>query len=538
MILLLVLALGYWVRAQTLVAVPKQGGTYVEGLAGSPFYLNPLLSYYNDIDRDLCRLVFDGLTESHASGEIVPNLALRWDLSEDGLSYTFHLREDVRWHDRVPFTARDVLFTIKAIQDPGYRGSYDLAAFWRDVKVEMVNMYTIRFSLPQPFAPFPGFTTIGLLPAHLLSDVSSQALLAHPFNASPVGTGSFRVVEMNMEHILLERNPHDYRPQPYLDRLEFKFYPGHQALLPAYRQGEIDGISRALLEDLPSIWADQSLNLYSAPVADYALVFLNCQSPLFQDKVVRQALLYATDRQALINQFLNGQGVVAHSPIFPYSWAYDPAIKQYAYDPERAAQLLNQAGWLEVDEAEERHKAGKKLAFTLLTSGEARRVKIAEELARQWAEVGIKATPQAVGVAELIRDYLKPRRFEAVLYEWQQLPLDPDPYPLWHSTQAEDPGQNFAGLLDDALDILLEEGRLNRNPEVRKRLYDQFQQLYAEEAPSLLLYYPVYHYAISRRVHNVQLGPLFDASDRFRTIRGWYMLTRRVIASEAKFASP
>jgi len=531
-VFLLILAVGYVASTRSVAFVPQAGGTYTEGIAGAPLYLNPILSLYNEVDRALCSLLFDGLTQSDAHGNIEGNLARWWDVSEDGLIYTFYLRDDARWHDGAPVTAKDVLFTIQAIQDPDYRGPAELAAFWRDVAVDQINTYTIRFTLPQPFAPFASYATIGILPEHVLSDVSAADLPAHPFNLAPVGTGSFRFKEMNEDRLILERNPSDYRAQPYLDRLQFIFYPDEHAALAAYRAGEVDGVSRVLLDDLPKVLQDTSLTLHSAPLAGYTAVFLDTQSPLFADRVVRQALLYATDRQQLIAQVLQGQGLVAHSPIPPYSWAYDADVPHYAYDPAQAARLLSEQGWLEQEDATARTKGSQKLAFTLLTDDNPSHVKVAQELARQWAAVGIIAEVEPIPAATLIRDHLRPRQFDAVLYEMRSLPIDPDPYPFWHSTQAADPGQNLSRLRSAEIDLLLEEGRLNGDVQARKRLYDEFQVRFAEEVPALLLYYPVYHYALSNRVRNVQLAPMVNAADRFRTIRDWYVMTRQVLAGE------
>ncbi len=531
-VFLLVLAVWYIASTRSVAFVPQAGGTYTEGIVGAPLYLNPILSLYNEVDRDLCYLLFDGLTQSDAHGNIEGNLARWWDVSEDGLIYTFYLRDDARWHDGAPLTAKDVLFTIHAIQDPDYRGPAELAAFWRDVAVDQLNTYTVRFTLPQPFAPFASYATIGILPEHILSGVSAADLPSHPFNLAPVGTGSFRYREMNEERLVLERNPYDYRPQPYLDRLQFVFYPDEYTALAAYREGKVDGVSRVLLDDLPKVLQDASLTLHSAPLAGYTAVFFDTESPLFADRAVRQALLYATDRQQLVDQLLRGQGVVADSPIPTHSWAYDADVPHYTYDPAQAARLLTEHGWQEQEDATARTKGSQKLVFNLLTDDNPTHVEVAQELARQWAAVGIVAEVKAVPVATLIRDHLRPRQFEAVLYEMRSLPIDPDPYPFWHSTQAADPGQNLSRLHSEEIDLLLEDGRLNGDVQARKRLYDEFQMRFAEEVPALLLYSPIYHYALSNRVRNVQLAPMINAGDRFRTIRDWYVMTRQVLASE------
>jgi len=517
----------------TTVIVPDYGGTYVEGVAGNPSHINPIL-WQNDVDRDLISLIFNGLTDNNEKGEIIPDLASDWEVSDDGLVYTFHLRRDVRWHDGMPFTSDDVVFTIKTIQDLRYHGIPYLAELWRSVTVERVNDYTVRFTLQEPFTPFMDYTTLGLLPAHILRDVPVEALPESQFNLHPIGTGPFRVQEISTEHIVLEANPYFHGPKPYLSELEFRFYPDHESVFSAYERGEVDGISHVLPKDLPRVREDERLNLFSARLSGYSLIFLNLNRPVFKEKEVRQALLLAINRQGLIDRILEGQGLVAHSPIMPDSWAYNANIKRYEYDPEQAKALLDKAGWVDSDGDGVRDKEGVKLEFALLTNDDPVRVMMIEEISREWAMVGVKAEPQVSGIAGLRRDFLRPRRFDAVLCEWGNLPNDPDPYPMWHSTRTKDEGQNYAGFVHREADEILEEARRINDQAKRAELYRRFQEIFAEEVPSLLLYYPVYSYAVDEKVKGVQVGPMIDPSDRFRNIAQWYINTKRVIVSEAK----
>jgi len=274
------------------------------------------------------------------------------------------------------------------------------------------------------------------------------------------------------------------------------------------------------------------LALFSAPISGYAVILLNLDRVPFQDKRLRQALLNGMNRQRLIDQVLDGQGLVAHSPVMPTQWSYHSGIKKYEHDPARARALLEAAGWTDADGDGVREKAGQRLQFALLTDKSPLRVALMEEIVRQWAEIGAQAVPQTVGFSGLARDFLRPRQFDAVLVEWSDLPVDPDPYPLWHSSQTVDVGRNYAGFRNREADELMEEGRRILDFQTRTSLYRQFQDIFAEEVPSLLLYYRVYNYAVDRSVHAVQIGPLRVPSDRFRSLSQWYINTRRVILSE------
>ena len=201
----------------------------------------------------------------------------------------------------------------------------------------------------------------------------------------------------------------------------------------------------------------------------------------------------------------------------PESWAYYAEVKRYDYNPEQAKALLEKAGWkLGADGL--REKDGVKLQFALLTNDDPQRIAIIEEISRQWAAVGIKAETQAVGIDGLINDYLKPRRFDAILYGWARLPGDPDPYELWHSSQAGSEGANFAGFAHYKADELLEDARRTTDRAERIAAYQQFQTLFAEHVPALLLYQPMYLYALSKDIQGFQATLLIDQSGRLRNI--------------------
>ncbi len=530
-IILLFLILMYLAYNLTTVIVPERGGTYVEGVAGTPAIVNPVLAQ-NDVDADLVSLLFRGLTQSTENGVMVPDLAQSWTISKDDLSYTFVLRSDARWHDGTPVTADDVVYTVGIIQDPNFEGNPQLSSLWRTVTVEKVDSRTVRFRLTEPFSPFLGYTSLGLLPAHLLRNVSAKDLAQDPYNRRPIGNGPFMIQELDATHALLAANPDFYGEKPYLSKVEFKFYPTYTAALQAYQREEVMGVGRVEPKDLETAMRMSDLTLFSAPISGYAVIFLNLKRPLFQDKKVRQALLYGMDRQRLIDQVLKGQGLVADSPIVPTQWSYHTGIKKYPYEPARARALLDAAGWIDADGDGIREKEGQKLQFSLLTDKSPLRVAMIEEIVRQWAEIGVRAVPQTVGFSGLARDFLRPRQFDAVLVEWTGLPVDPDPYPLWHSSQTVDVGRNYAGFENREADELMEEGRRVLDFQTRVNLYRQFQDIFAEEVPSLLLYYPIYNYAVDRSVRDVQIGPLRVSSDRFRSIARWYINTRRVILSE------
>lgn len=518
--------------------VPAPGGTYIEGVLGYVETINPILApsmvQANPVEQDLCALIFDGLTTLDETGQVTTSLAVDWEVSEDDRVYLFSLRRGVTWQDGAPFTTADVVFTVQAMQDPHYQGNSALHELWRTVTVEQVDEYTVRFTLAEPFPSFLQYTTIGLLPAHLLSDVPATRLPRHEFSRQhPVGTGIFMVESVSSDRVMLVANPNYWGPKPYLERLEFRFFDNKEDLLLAYERGEIQGFHPDRSQPPSALARFPTLQIYSALSASYGVVYLNLTretAPFFQVKEVRQALLYALDRPALIDQVLEGQGLVADSPILPTSWAYDPSLPRYSYDPERAVGLLDAGGWQDSDADRIRDRDGMPLRFSLLTGDDPVMVKMAKEIARQWQAVGVDAQVRSIDSSRL-PDLIRKRDFDAVLTEIG-LVADPDPYPLWHSTQSGEAGQNFCGWANDQADILMEEGRSTTDIERRTGLYRSFQQIFVEEVPSLLLYYPIYTYAVDAQVRQVQLSPLLRTGDRFRNIHDWYVATSEAVIKE------
>ncbi|MFZ5916990.1 MAG: peptide ABC transporter substrate-binding protein [Chloroflexota bacterium] len=541
--LLIVALMGQLAAGRTTMLVPAVGGRYTEALVGYPQHINPLLARYGSPERALCALVFSGLTRAQANGDILPDLASSWAISPDGQTYTFFLRPDIRWHDGQPFTARDVVFTVQLMQSPGFSASPELAVAWQQVEVHQIDAYSVAFWLPQPYAPFLEQTTIGLLPAHLLNDVSAATLAGHTFNRAPVGTGPFRLEQFTAERARLAPHAQYHGGRTFIGSIELLFYPDVESALDAYSRGEVlalGGIPASLLAQAASL---PDLELFSLPLNSYTLIVLNNRHPILADVQVRRALAHALDRQALVDGLLYGQGIVIDSPIPAGHWAHEPDVQHYDYDVGSAGELLQAAGWgiappPAVEEPGEqrelgpqvwREKSGQPLTFTLLTDNDPVRRQLATALADRWARVGAQVTVQSLAAAErdaLLFDY----QFDAALLQ-MVLPADPDLYPWWHSTQANG-GQNLAGLNNLAIDQALQQARLVTDRAKRWALYSAFQRTFAQQEPAILLFREVYTFGIDRKVKNVQAGPLLEPSHRFRDIHHWYLVTQRVLVQK------
>ncbi len=537
-IALLAALLRYASYSFTTVTVPDRGGVYVEGIAGNPQYLNPLLSQYNQVDDTLVSLLFNGLTQLDEQGNVVPDLAEGWQVSDDGLVYDFRLRPGLVWHDGHPVTAADVLYTVGAMQSEEFPGVSWLSTLWRTVKVEAPDGpdgLTVRFTLSQLLPSFLDYTTVGLLPAHIWKDVPIAQMRESQYNTRPVGTGPFKVDRITATRADLVVNPRYPGKTPYLTGISFRFYPDHESLLPAYDRNEIDGISWLWPTDMDAVSDHPDMNVFTSPISGYTLIYLNQDNPntpFFKEREVRQALIYALDRQGLIDRVMHGQAIVANSPILPGTWAYDSEIPAYFYNPENSKALLEQAGWVDSDNDGIRDRDGIPLSFILMGENKA----LLEEISQMWAAIGVRAIVQEVSLPGLTADFLAPRTFDAAVVQWE-LSGDPDPYPLWHSTQITE-GQNYSGWNDRAADEAIERARTTNDQAKRREEYILWQRLFAEEAPALMLYHPVYTFGVRNKIHDVSVGPMNSPADRFNTIANWYIVTRRVTMGSQEQGAP
>jgi peptide/nickel transport system substrate-binding protein len=528
-IALVALVLAYSQRTVVFQEVPDYGGAYVEGLAGFPQSLNPVLAN-DDASRAVDALVFSGLTREDEKGQPVPDLAQSWEVSQDGRTYTFTLRPDAQWQDGVPVSPEDVIYTVKTIQDEQYTGP--LGQYWKDVVAEKVDDHTVKLTLQKDsFAPFIEYTSVGLLPAHILGDVVARDLPAHRFNVQPVGTGPYRVTDVRADSIVLEAAPTYYGARPYLSRILFRIYPNYKTILSALERDEVEGVPSLDPADVTRLSSEKEVTLYSAPQASLTFLFFNLSNPLLADRNVRQAIAYAVDRQKLIQVARDGRARPADGPVLPGSWAYSSDVKHYDFDPDKARATLDAAGWKPDGDRGVRGKDGKTLHFVLLTNDRRERLQLAAELQRQLSAVGIEVEVQATGAGGLVQDFLLPRRYELALFSWDLSGFDPDPYALWHSSQQAPKGLNISGFSNRRADDLMERARKAVDQNDRQRYYADFQSLFADELPSLPLYYPTYDFAISGNIRGVQTGVVADPSDRFRDIGQWYAKTRREVVA-------
>ncbi|MCS6907482.1 MAG: peptide ABC transporter substrate-binding protein [Anaerolineales bacterium] len=515
---------------------PVSGGVYSEALIGSLGRLNPVLDYTNPVDRDVNRLLYAALVQFDERGLPQPDLAESWGVSADGKIYNFSIRPQAVWHDGAPVTSDDIIFTVDALRSDASPLPQDIKEMWRQIQVVPLDEKTIQFRLPAAFAPFLDYLTFGVLPKHLLGGTSVEAMQSAPFNFQPIGSGPFRFQsfiseEGNIVGVSLQAFERYHRGRAYLDGVVFRYYPDGATALNAYRAQEVLGISRVDETILREVLTEVGLNLYTARLPNLTLIFLNLNHPdlpFFQDKTIRRALLMGLNRQRLIDELRNGQAIIADGVIMPGTWAYYDGIERIPFDPEEALDLLKKAGYTFPPEGgEARAKEGVALRFELVYPEVPGYAELAAEIAQSWAKLGVVAVPKAVPFETLMTQYLETRNYHAALVElsFARSP-DPDPYPFWDQAQIAE-GQNYAQWDDRLASEYLERARITTDWGERARLYHNFQVRFQSELPALPLFYPVYNYAVDASIQNIRVGPMFDPTDRFANILGWYVRAQR-----------
>lgn len=502
-----------------------QGQVYNEAVTGTWQRVNPLYAGSNDVDADLSQLVFSGLVRLGPDGQVQPDLAELPQLSDEGRTYTFKLKKDLAWTDGRPLTASDVEFTIRRLMAPDFRGDQSLAEGWLGVEVSAPDSATVVIKLKQVSAPFLARNaTLGILPEHLLGGLSEAQLFDAPFNAQPVGSGPFRLVSLDSREAKLVANESYHLGAPGLSEVRLRFYPDYSSALRALQSGDVNGfmpretLTPAQISEVRKAKGVKVDDLTRA-VSD-VLYLNNAQAAFFQDPTVRRAINLALDREILANRVFGGAAAPSSSPVTPGTWAYTEALDSIHANVAEARKLLDEAGWKAFPTTGILVKDGAEFRFTIRTDNDSARVQLATEVARQLEPLGIRATVASTTFAVLRRDFLQERQYEAALVGWDQ-GADPDPYFGWHSSQMGTAGLNLANFEDTVSDELIAKGRTTNDLEVRKDAYRQFQDVWAEQAPSVILTYPKFLYAHTDSLKGVTQGVLFTAAQRFYDVQKW-----------------
>ncbi len=495
----------------------KKGGHVVEGNFSDIRTLNSMLSS-DTASNQVIGLMFDGLLNYKKDGSLIPALASDMPkTSADGMTYTFKLRSGLKWSDGQPLTSDDVKFTYALAQDPAYkevasprRG--DLSKYIKSI--DTPDPQTVVFNMAQVFAPFlSAHGRYGIMPKHVLGTLDPKAINTAEFNTAPtVVNGAFKFVKWDKgAQVTMARNDGYWQGAPYLDQWIYKVLPDSVAVTNQLKTGEIDigPIDPGQYDALNGV-STITRSEFPVPVFTFYAYQLDPNKPagpLFQDKAVRQALLYALNRQQIVTAVFFGHASVANSVEPPTSWAYkDKPQVIYDFDKSKAESMLDAAGWMKGSDGI-RAKGGLKLKFSMITNaGNKQRESMLQVMQQSWKDIGVDATPSLIQFPQLVSQIVSIRTFDMFLVGFN-FAEDPDQSQLWHSRNTAAGGFNGFDFKNDQVDQVLDQavGTLDKNK--RKDLYSQFQDLMSDLTPAPILLFNHGIWGVSNRVQGTDFGP-------------------------------
>ncbi|MFN3739376.1 MAG: peptide-binding protein [Thermodesulfovibrionales bacterium] len=457
---------------------------------------------------DISGLIFNGLTKYDKNINLTGDLARSWEIKNNGREIVFHLRKGVKWHDGVEFTSRDVVFTYRAVTDPKnptpYSGIYGPVE-----KVEAVDKYTVRVLYKEPFAPALESWGMGILPAHLLE---GKDLAKSELNRAPVGTGPYRLKRwITGQRIELERFEDYFEGRPNIKKYIARIIPDISTMFLELKFGGIDymGLTPGQYKlKAETEYFKERFQRFRYPAFGYTYLGFNLLDERFSDVRVRKAIAYAIDREKIIKGVLLGYGRPCTGPFPPDSWAYNKNIKGYPYDPQKALELLKEAGWVRGNDGLLRKSDGRPFKFTVLVNqGNSQRLLTAQIIKEDLKKIGIEMDIKVLEWQTLLHQFIDKKLFEAVIMGWA-LSRDPDIYDIWHSSKTKQGEFNFISYSNPEVDRLLLQGRTTLDINKRKKIYHRLHEILHEEQPTVFLYVPDALPVIHKRFKGIEPSPI------------------------------
>jgi len=498
---------------------PVRGDRLVLPIESDPETLN-FVSGTDTYQQIVSRYVADSLVDEGPDLEPVPRLASSWEFSGDRRILSFHLRPNVRWHDGVPFSSRDVVFTYRQIIDPGTRARADL---FRDVlDVSAPDDLTLRVTYREPTVLALDTWHFPVMAEHLFRQ---RDFMTSPVHQAPVGTGPFRFVSWSRgQQIVLRANDDYFLGRPYLDGIVLKIIPSRSTQFQALLKGDIDWCTlppedREARSSSEEFRRRFQLFRYTALYLYY--IAWNEKTPFFSDPRVRTAMTLSLDREGYLQKVYRGEGVLAATSFHPRQIGYDPALLPHPFDPVQAGVLLDEAGWRLDPRDGARRKKGRRFRFSLLIFQdnpvqEQTATLLQEGLARNGIQVDIRILDFPA-----LLDRLHRRDYVAAISGWN-LTSDPDPTPFFHSDPALGTS-NYVGYADPEMDKLLVDGRHAFDPDTRRSIYRRVQMILHRDQPYSFLFFPVITPALDARIKGVRPSGSASPLRAFPGANTWFV---------------
>ena len=488
---------------------PTYGGTLRLADYTKPAILNPILTN-ETISTTLIGLIFNGLVKLNDKVEPVPDLAESWDISNDGKTYTFHLRKGVKFHDGKEFTSDDCLFTYQLMVNPEinspWRSNYNLVE-----RFEAPDKWTFKVILKQPSSPFLTRTMDKeIVPRHILEGAN---LRDTPFNSHPIGTGPFKFLKWDDNGtITLDANPDYFEGMPHLEKIvAYSNYKNLEHIYVHFLKGEVDWIRDMRLDDYRLIKSDTGFRTFVFIANIYYALAYNLNDPLLKDKRFRQALAMCIDIDKMIKRVdrgygdkADGVGVRATGPFHPNSWAFNKAVQPIPYKPREALRILKELGYEDRDGDGFLDKDGKELSIKILVDARDERMqRVFMSLHQNLYEIGMKLEPEVYdNDMKLREEFLDKGKFQTYLMIFQYAG-DPDAASkYWSSKQLI--AEKWWGYSNPEVDKLFDSGRVELVQTKRKEIYQKVHNLIYEDQPALFLYSPFVFYGVSARFGGIK----------------------------------
>lgn len=483
-------------------AAPDYGGKLVLASIGEPSNLIPILAS-DSASHEVADFIYTSLLKYDKEYNIVPLAAKKFEISEDGKLFRFELREDIYWQDGVQLTVDDVYFTYQLTIDPHTPTPYAQDCLLvKEFKQTGKFSFEVRYD--EPYARAVITWMMSILPKHILEheDITKTA-----FARNPVGAGPFKLKEWQTgTRLVLEANDTYFDGRPYIDQFIYRIIPDVTTIFLEAKAKKIDYLGlttqQYLLQTKEKEW-EENWQKYKYLSNGYTFIGFNLKHPFFKDKLVRQALSYATNRDTVIKGALLGLGEKTVGPFKPTTWVYNDTLTPYPYDKEKALELFAKAGWTQ-DKDGYLQKDGQRFTFTvLLNQGNKERENTLLILQDEWKKLGIEMKIRTVEWATFINEFVMKGQYDAVILAWNILE-DPDISSVWHSSAIKQNGLNFVYFKNEEVDMLLEKARSTAVRAERKKYYDRFQEILHEEQPYLFLYVPYALPMVQKRFQGIE----------------------------------
>ena len=486
---------------------PAYGDMIIIGSIGDASVLLPVLAS-DSASGDINGLIYNGLVRYDRDINLIGELAEKWEISEDKLTIRFFLKKDVKWHDGKPFTSKDVEYTYKVYVDPKTPTAYS-TDFLRVKEFRVLDDYTLEVVYEKPYAPALGSWGQGMLPRHLLEGVD---ITESPLKRNPVGTGPYRFKDWTTgEKIILDSFHEYFDGRPYIDRVMTRIIPDLATMFLELKALSLDQMGLTPLQyvrQTDTKWFKDNFNKYKYLGFGYSYLGYNLQDWKFKDQRVRQALTTAINRESIVQGVLLGLGTVTDTPYKPDSFWYNQNVTKFPYDPEKAKEMLAEAGWKDTDGDGILDKDGKPFEFTIITNhGNDIRKNAATIIQRDLKKVGVEVKIRVIEWAAFLKNFINKRNFEACLLGWG-IGVDPNQIDIWNSKKTGENELNFINFQNQEVDRLLDLGASTYDKEERKKYYDKFQEIIAEEQPYTFLFVQYSLPTINSRFHGIEPAPI------------------------------